>query len=84
MSVDKTGDGRGEPGVHWYAVSPSNSNDLDPIPRGLYVGVTGNLSLTDIDGTVVTFVAAPVGYHPLRPRRVRATGTTATNIVAIY
>lgn len=84
MAVDRTGDGKGEPGVGWYGVSPNDTSDLSPIPRGLYVGVTGDLSLTDINGSVVTFVAAPVGYHPLRPRRVRATGTTATSIVAIY
>lgn len=82
--ADRTGDGLGAPGVRWYSVTPNDNTDLDPIPRALYVGVTGDLALVDVDGTAVTFVAAAVGYHPLRPRRVKSTGTTATSVVAIY
>lgn len=82
--ADVTGDGLGAPGVKWYAVTPNDNTDLNPIPRALYVGVAGDLALVGIDGVSATFVAAPVGYHPLRPYKVLSTGTTATNIIAIY
>jgi len=82
--ADITGDGYGGPGVKWYNVTPNDSTDLPTRPRALYVGVTGNVAIMDIGGTTVTFVAMAVGYHPLRPVRVMSTGTTATNIVAIY
>ena len=77
MATDKTGDGQGEPAVRWYRIVPSDSTPLDPIPRGLYVDVTGTLSVVDIDGNIMPMAAAAVGYHPLRPRYVKATGTTA-------
>ena len=82
--ADKTGDGIGAPATHWFAITPSDSVDLAVVPRGLYVGVSGTLTVIDIDGTSCTFVAAPVGYHPLRPKRVMATGTAATNILGLY
>lgn len=81
---DFTGDGVGSPGTHWYAVTPNDDNDLPNRPRALYIGGTGDLRLTDMGGTTVSFVSVAVGYHPLRPTRVLATGTTATSIVAIY
>ena len=37
------------------------------------------------DGTVNTFVAALAGtIYPVSAKRVNATGTTATNLVALY
>ena len=69
------------------AVTPSDSTDLDPYPKALYVGVTGDvvvLPAENADGATVTIKAHPVGYIPGRIRRVYATNTTATNILALY
>lgn len=53
--------------------------------RALYVGVTGNVSVLTEGGQTVTFQNAQAGsVLPIRVARVRATGTTATNILGLY
>ena len=53
--------------------------------RGLYVGASGDVVATNDDGGDVTFKAVPAGtVLPIRTRRVKATGTTAGAIVALY
>lgn len=52
--------------------------------RSLYVAGAGTLSVVDAAGTVVEIVSGAAQYHPIRVVRVRATGTTATGIVALY
>lgn len=81
------------------AVTPSDTLDVTNAAgdgargyaKGLYIGVTGNVVVIAAGdntnsgaGTPVTFTAHPVGYIPLQVRRVKATGTSATNIVALY
>jgi hypothetical protein len=82
--ADVTGDGIGAPAVRWFGITPNDGQNLAVRPRAIYVGVTGNLAVTDDAGTSVTFIAVPVGYHPLRPIRVLSTGTTATSLVGLY
>lgn len=51
----------------------------------LYVGGEGNLSVTTASGTTATFVGLLAGtFIPINVTRVNATGTTATNIIAIW
>ena len=54
----------------------------------LYVGVAGNLSVRMSNATNrdfdMLFTAAANGYHPIQVKRVRAGGTTATNILALW
>lgn len=67
------------------AVVPSDATPLTTPSRALYVGVAGDLTVRlEGDADDRLFKAAAVGYHPLRVSAVRATGTTATNIVALY
>lgn len=50
--------------------------------EAIYVGGTGNLTVITLDGDTVTFTAVPVGeIIPVRTKVVRATATTATNLV---
>ncbi|WP_442894415.1 spike base protein, RCAP_Rcc01079 family [Bradyrhizobium sp. AZCC 1708] len=42
------------------------------------------LTPSNFTGTGVLFSTVPVGWFPVQVRRVNATGTTATNIVAVY
>lgn len=64
------------------AVTPSDSTILGA--RALYVGVTGDVTVDTAQHSDVLFKAAPVGILPVAALRVKATGTTATNIVALY
>lgn len=65
------------------AVTPSDAADLATTSRALHLGGGGNLRVTlAAGGAAVTFTAMAAGWHPIRVRRVWATGTTATAIVA--
>lgn len=67
------------------AVTPSDSTNLaNGDCRAIYVGVSGDITLDTPNQTSVLFKAVPVGILPVVTRRVRATGTTATNLVALY
>ncbi len=68
------------------AVTPNDDTDLAGGCRGLYVGTGGDLALILAeDSAAVTFKNAISGtVLPLCVKRVKATGTTATDIVALY
>lgn len=70
------------------AITPNNSTDLTGVTRGLYVGVSGDVKVDLYDNetvTTVTFVDLAAGViHPIRARRVYATGTSATSILGIF
>lgn len=72
------------PADNAVAVTPSDSTDLDNVSRGIWVGGAGDISLITKGGTTLTFVGAVAGTTiPIRASRIRATGTTATGLVAI-
>jgi len=72
------------PVVHGTLVTPNDSNDLGYPVRAIYVGGAGNAQVTLAgDSNPVTFTNLAVGWHPMRVRRVWATLTTATNILAL-
>ena len=68
------------------AITPSDSTDLaGGVCNGIYVGGTGAVAAVMMDDTVVTLAAVPAGVIlPLIAKRVNATGTAATNFVALY
>lgn len=70
------------------AVTPSDSAQLADAAHGLYVGGGGDLTVVfsaDATMTPITFKAVPVGtVLPVSVIQVRATGTLATNIIALY
>ncbi len=72
------------PGEHAAAVTLSDATTLDPTPRAIYVGTEGNLKVTMRGGEVVTFTNLVVGWHPIRPSIIWATGSTASNVVAVW
>lgn len=72
------------PGDKFAAITPHDTTDI-PLTRKVYVGGAGNLVAVDADGTATSFIAVPVGtVLDIRVRRINATNTTATNLVAIY
>jgi len=68
------------------AVTPSDTvNLVGGATKGLYIGGAGNVVAVMQDGTVITFTALAVGvFHNISVKRVNATLTTATSIVALY
>ena len=67
-------------------VTPSDSVDLPYITRGVYVGVTGDVSVVAAgNGATVVFAGVAAGtILPIQVSRIRATGTTSTSIIALY
>lgn len=67
------------------AVTPNDTADLTNVTRAIYIGTGGNLSVIMQDGSTCTFTGVLAGtVYPLRVSRVRATGTTAGSIVALW
>lgn len=66
------------------AVVPHDSDALAMLPKALYVGTAGHVTLRCVDDTAdVVFRNVPAGaIIRARARFVRATGTTATDILA--
>ena len=83
--IDYSGDGIGAPGRFWFGIIPDDDHDLPAMPRCLYIGdaAGGDIALVGADGVSQVFTVAQ-GYHPLRPKRVLADGTTVTKIIGIY
>lgn len=73
------------PVTNAFAVTPHNTNELTFVTRALYVGTGGDVKVTMQDSGTVTFVAVPTGTTlPIRVKVVFATGTAATDILALY
>lgn len=70
------------------AVTPHASNNLpDGIADALWVNDTGAVAVAVIaadDTVAVTMTVTGPGLLPIQAKAVRVTGTTATNIVALY
>jgi hypothetical protein len=73
------------PAQKWTAVTTSDTVYLPGGCRGIYVGGTGDVTIVGQDGVVATFKAVPVGtFMPCAAKRVNATLTTATLLIALY
>lgn len=82
---DVSDGGLGQPAVHAVAVTTHDTNELGYVTRALYVGGAGNVEVVMQGGETVVFSAVPVGaVLPIRVKQVKATGTTATLILALY
>lgn len=66
------------------AVTPSSSALPDGSCRALYVGTAGDVEVTTVDGTTITFSDVTSGVLPISVSHVLASSTTATNIIALY
>lgn len=72
------------PSYKVFAVTPSDSVNFSAEVRQLYIGVGGNVTVVNQDGTTCQFVGLSAGsvIGPFFIKRVNATGTTASSIVA--
>lgn len=73
------------PATNAVAITTSDSANFSFSQcRAIYVGVTGDITLDTPFQTSVLFKAVPVGILPVAAVRVRTTGTTASQMVALY
>lgn len=68
-----------------FAVVPHDTDPLPVVPKALYIGTGGRITLRGVAGTAdVAFVNVASGQVlDVRARYVRASGTTAADIVAL-
>ena len=68
-----------------FAITPSNTASLSPMPMALYIGGAGDVTVMPAVGTAsVTFKAVPVGTTLwVSVRQVLSTGTSATFILGL-
>lgn len=68
------------------AITPDDATDLPAVPRAIYVGGGGTVVIVGKDETSddgIAFICPSGALLPIRARRIKATGTTATNLVAV-
>lgn len=72
-----------------YSFATITASDATDIPGGpceaMWVGTGGDVVVVGAQGSVVTFKNVPSGFMLLvKAKRVNATNTTATDLVALY
>lgn len=74
------------PATRASAVTPHDSNALTDIPKALFVGTGGHIAMRGVNGSAdQLWKNVPSGaVLPYRAQYVRATGTTAADILALY
>lgn len=73
-----------QPSLSFEAVTPNDSTVIEP-PKAVYIGTGGNLTVTNDAGAHVLFKNVANGQIlDIRPTRIRATGTTAADLVLLY
>lgn len=72
------------PALRTKAITPSDTDDLPFVSRRIYVGTGGDVVTIDAEGNTVTHKNAPSGSYlgDAFFARVKATGTTAADLVA--
>lgn len=72
------------PSRHAFTVSPSDSAPLSPLPKALFIGRAGTVTLRTIDSAADVTLDVQAGQIlPLRAVYVRASGTSASGLVAL-
>ena len=67
------------------AITASDSDELDNVTRAIYVGSTGDLKVVTLGGDTIVFKSLPAGaLLPVRAKQVLSTGTTASDLVALW
>lgn len=67
-----------------FMVAPDDTAPLEPLPKALLIGGAGTITLRAVDSAADIALAVAAGQIvPIRAAYVRATGTTATQIVGL-
>ena len=68
----------------WQAITTSDTVDLPFITQAVWVGGAGNVVAVMQSGVTGTFTGVTAGaVLPIAARRINASSTTATNLVAL-
>ena len=80
------GDSVSAPATRAVAVVPHDANALADIPKALFVGTGGNITMRGVGGGAdILWKNVPAGaILPFRAQYVRAAGTSAADILALY
>lgn len=72
------------PSGDFFAIAPDDGADLPQVTRALYIGSGGNLTVTSACGRDVQFANVVGGtVLPVRVARVKASGTSAGDLVGL-
>ena len=78
-------DAKTKPATMTADVTPSDATIYNPPMRGMFVGGSGVIKLlAQGDSAASTWQAFPGMYIPVEIKKVLATGTTATGLVALW
>lgn len=82
---DNQGDSLSQPARLAFAITPHATAEIDPLPKALYVGTGGDITLRAADATADTVFrnVASGQILDVRARYIRATGTTASDLVGL-
>ncbi|PHR59883.1 MAG: hypothetical protein COA47_08860 [Robiginitomaculum sp.] len=81
---ENTHTGLDSPAAHAFAIVPDDANDLPEVTRALFVGIGGDITVITKSGSEVLFSGLASGdILPVRTLRIKATGTSAGNIVGL-
>lgn len=71
------------PAASMFAITPSDTDEVVTVVRAIFVGVAGDVSVIDTANNTVVHKNCAAGSYigPFRVKQVKATGTTATNLV---
>ena len=72
-----------EPSRNPFVITPHDFFEVSIVPKRIFIGTGGDITLRGIDGTadVVYKNVADGVYLNVRPQYVRATGTSAADII---
>ena len=66
-----------------YEITPDDNVDLPQTANAIYIGGDGDIVLVSPDGSTLTFTGLLAGnILPWKAKRILATGTTATGLIA--
>lgn len=77
------------PPKHWRSFTPSDTDTFQSLfgieaCRGLWVGTAGYIRVVDLDGNEELIPNVPVGLLPGFFKQVKATDTTAADLLAVW
>ena len=78
-------DSLSQPARDAFSIIPHGTNEIDPLPKAIFIGTGGDIILRAADsGADVTLKNIASGQIiDVRARYIRASGTTATDIVGL-
>lgn len=74
------------PGKNIAPLTPSDSVNFTPRPRGIIIGA-GDIAIVNDDNTITIINNGElvIGVvHPIAPKRINSTNTTATVLYGVY